>query len=210
MNIECTTANLLSLSMYISPDLILVVPCFHCSHWQLQSRCIFHSLKVCLHSDTICVSNISDSIRILRGMTLVSTTSCSHILFQTLQMMSDVLASNFSVPQPADTAGVVGPSSSHSIPPMPKHMRLDEWPFPYPLPALLQCFFTGLCILANGHTTLERVWITAVEDGEMWTQKKMLMTTRLNQNNVTVSHRPPTQQQYRDILMIRADCFSLP
>ena len=74
---------------------------------------------------------------------------------------------------------------------MPKHLRLDEWPLPYPLSALFQYVFTGLCILAYGHTTLEHVWITAVEDGETWTRERKLMATRLNQNNVTVS-RPLT------------------
>lgn len=126
----------------------------------------------------------------------------THIPF--LETMSNSTPNNF-VAHQANVVGVVGPSNSTS---MPKHMRLDEWPLPYPLSVLLQCIFTGLCILATGHTTLEHFLNIAIEDGEMWIREKMIITTRLNQNNFIVSYR----QHYFDvfIVMIRADCLSLP
>lgn len=94
---------------------------------------------------------------------------------------------NTTVSQP-NTAADCGPSGSpRSTPPMPEHMRLDNWPFPYPFSAFLHYIFTGICILAYGHTTLNEVWEVAYEDGERWQKRKDLMAARLNQTNVTVS-----------------------
>ncbi len=89
---------------------------------------------------------------------------------------------------------------------MPDHMRLDNWPVPYPLSTVLTSTFTALCMVSYGQKDLEDAWKLAVEDGKAWTERMDRLGSRISAVNIIVSRFEANSAEMYIYEYIREDC----